>query len=138
MGGDGDVDVILGTRTGALSGRVEVWHNSGLGTFTQRHVLNARGEVNAVVATDLNADGYPDIVAGTKTHTNDKEGQIEVWINQPGTGYSHLGTMDSGGKVTSLEAAQMNADDHIDLVAGTKTGNSSGAIELWLNDGSGI
>ena len=33
---DGSLDVILGTRTGSNTGALEIWLNSGYGTFTQR------------------------------------------------------------------------------------------------------
>ncbi len=134
---DGRPDVVLGTRTGSLHGAIELWLNLGSGVFTQRRVKSAGGEVNTVVAADLNGDGYPDVAAGTKTQTNDRTGQIEIWINRDGDDFERRSLYDSRGKVNALAAGRMNADDSIDLVAGTKTGMNSGEVELWLNNGEG-
>jgi hypothetical protein len=134
---DGDQDVVLGTRTGSCTGKIEVWMNAGLGIFTQSRVKTARGEVNAVVAVDLNNDGYPDIAAGTKTATNDKTGQLEVWINNQSGDFVLQGYWNSRGKVTSIDAARMDDDDYVDMVTGTKTNTNAGEVELWLNDGAG-
>jgi len=134
---DGDPDVVLGTRTGSNIGAIQVWENDGSGSFTHRTTLVASGEVNAVAVADFNGDGWPDLATGTKTNNNDKTGKVEVWINNQSFGFTRLGPWSSGGKVNALAAGSMDDDGTVDLVAGTKTGNSSGKVELWLNDGYG-
>ena len=134
---DGDLDVALGTRTGSNSGDVEIWYNDGSGSFSQTRVMSASGEVNAIVAADLNGDGWPDIAAGTKTSNNDKAGEVEVWTNLQNDHFHYVGGWSSGGKVNTLAVGNMDMDPAPDLVAGTKTGNHSGDVELWINDGSG-
>jgi len=134
--GDNDLDVVLGTRTGNNAGHIEVWTNNGFGIYTRSRQHSASGEVLAVVAADFNGDGRPDIATGTKTHNNDTQGIIEVWLNTGGN-YNRLGAWEAGGKVNAIAAGQMDADGDIDIVVGTKTGNNDGAVELWLNDGTG-
>ena len=134
---DGDLDVALGTRTGDNAGVIEIWLNDGWGTYTRSRQLTAAGEVNALVTADFNADNYLDIAAGTKTHTNDKNGKLEVWLNDQSNNFARRGPWDASGKVNAIAAGAMNAGTSIDIVAGTKTGNSSGKVELFLNDGTG-
>jgi prepilin-type N-terminal cleavage/methylation domain-containing protein len=134
---DGFPDVVLGTRTGSTTGKIEIWYNGGSGVFTQKRSYVAAGEVNAVVVADFNGDSWPDIAAGTKTSSNDKAGKVEVWTNNTNDHFTLKGPWASGGKVNALAAGGMNASAGVDLIAGTKTGTSSGRVELWLNDGTG-
>ena len=134
---DGYPDVALGTVTGTTSGKIEIWYNNGSGAFTQRVVYAANGAVNALVVADFNGDTWVDIAVGTKTSSNDKAGEVEVWINGTHDTFTRKGRWSSGGKVNAIAAGSMNADWHIDLVTGTKTGTSTGQVELWLNDGTG-
>ncbi len=134
---DGNLDVALGTRTGNNAGDIEVWTNNAFGIYTRGRKLNASGEVLAVATGDFNNDGLPDIAAGTKTHNSDTRGQIELWINTGGN-FQRSGPWDAGGKVNALAAGMMDSDTNLDLVAGTKTGNNDGAVELWINpEGTG-
>lgn len=136
MDGDGDRDVILGTRTGANTGDVELWRNVG-GTFQAWDRDGAFGEVHAIAIVDYNGDGLRDVIAGTKTATTDKAGQIVLFKNN-GNGIAHVVRYDSGGKVTALAAGDLDRDGITDVVAGTKTGNNTGAIEYWRGTGAGF
>jgi len=137
MDQDMDLDVVLGTRTGTNVGVIEVWLNNGWATYTRTRQLTAAGEVNALATGDFNSDGLIDIAAGTKIHSNDKTGQIEVWVNGPSVSFQRHGPWDASGKVNALAAGMMDDDSTLDLVAGTKTGNNSGRVDLWLGDDTG-
>ena len=135
---DGDYDVILGTRTGAQTGKVEIWLNNGSGGFTPSTVLTASGEVLTVVTGDFDSDGWPDIAAGTVTSSNNKTGDIQIWLNNHAGAFNPRGPWTSRGRVSSLAVGNMNADFYPDLVSGTQTNTHKGEVELWLNNGSGI
>src|SRR5262249_24844665 len=77
LNGDGIADVVLGTKTAANAGKIEVWWGNGYGSFSHTpasDVYAASGEVRSVAIADMNADGYPDIVCGSKTNTPDTQG----------------------------------------------------------------
>lgn len=134
---DGDLDVVLGTRTGTSTGAIEIWSNDGLGIFTFGNAFSASGEVNALAVADFDGDGYPDIAAGTRTLSK-SDGSIEVWSNYgPDFNFIQVGTWTASGKVNAMAAGTMNDDDDVDLVLGVRTGNGKGRVELWLNDGWG-
>jgi prepilin-type N-terminal cleavage/methylation domain-containing protein len=134
---DGYQDIALGTVTGTTSGKIEIWYNNGSGAFTRQVVYSAEGAVNALAVADFNHDTWVDIAIGTKTSTNDKGGEVEVWINSTHDTFTRKGPWSSGGKVNAIAAGAMNSDGYIDLVTGTKTGTSTGQVEVWLNDGLG-
>ncbi|KPJ60785.1 MAG: hypothetical protein AMJ46_04760 [Latescibacteria bacterium DG_63] len=142
LNADGHMDCVLGTRTAPDAGTMEVWFGAGDGTFSHdpvNDVYLASGEVRAVALFDMNADGFIDVAAGAVTDEKRFEGAIDVFLNQP----AHLGrlykslTVVSRGSVNALSAGDMNADGVTDLVAGTRTGNKKGEIELWLSEAGG-
>jgi hypothetical protein len=134
---DGDIDVLLGTRTGANNGEVEVWLNEGLAVFRHDRDYSMAGEVNMLAVADFNGDGWPDFAGGTKTSNSSNTGNLEVWVNKTGAGFGRAGSWISSGNVLCLAAGPMNADGYVDIVTGTRTGNNTGNVELWLNDGAG-
>ena len=135
--GDGDKDVILGTRTGDNQGQYEIWRNKGAGTFEFYDVYSATGEVNAVVAMDFDKDGRMDFIGGTKTDSNDIKGRIDVFHGHDGWFHLKYG-YESSGKVNALAVGNLNGDSCPDLVAGTKTGASTGKVEFWKGTGWGF
>ena len=134
---DGDIDVAVGTRTGANQGKVEIWENAGNGSYTQDQVLIAGGEVNALVVFDYNGDGRMDLVAGTKNHTSNKSGTLDVFKHNGPTKFGRV-SQTSTYQITSLAVGDMNLDGNYDVIAGTKSGQHSGTVQFWKNSGSGF
>jgi hypothetical protein len=140
LNGDGYPDAVLGTKIATNRGTVEVWWGDGTGGFTHASnldVYTASGEVRAVAVADMNGDGYPDIIAGTKTNTSDTQGNIDVFFNN-GLSIVQFATVYSvavGGSVYALAMGRMNADFYPDVVVGLRTGNNTGRIEYWQGTG---
>jgi prepilin-type N-terminal cleavage/methylation domain-containing protein len=142
LNGDGRPDVVIGTKTNANQGKVEVWWNSGNGVYSHAaslDVYTASGEVRAIALNDMNQDGYPDIVVGTKTNTADTQGTIDIFFNNglSTTRFTTVYTVAVGGAVYSLATGRMNAGDgYPDVVIGLRTGNNAGKMEYWQNNGT--
>jgi hypothetical protein len=86
----------------------------------------------------MNLDGYPDIVAGTKTDTQDTHGNIDIFYNNTLslTRFTTVYTVASGGSIYALAARIMDGDSYPDVVTAIRTGNNSGKIEFWHNNGT--
>ncbi len=66
--GDGDLDVVVAPWHGAI----EFWMNDGLGSFVPGDTLKEYSEFyNEIAMTDLNYDGYLDIITDAGIFTND-------------------------------------------------------------------
>lgn len=116
-----DIDVSNLNRIGAAEALtagptgVQVWNNSAVGggspAFAAAAVV-ATGDTRAVLAVDVDADGFPDIVAGTSTG-------VTIAPHQRNLGNSYvLGqTVALGGPVLALAAADLDGDGDLDVVA---------------------
>jgi hypothetical protein len=138
---DGTLDVAIGTKTGTNLGQVEVWWNDGAGTFTHNQFLDvytASGEVRSVAIRDMNLDGYLDVVVGTKTNNGDTSGSVDIYFSNglSTRRFTTIYTVAVGGSVYAIAARRMNADAYPDIVVALKTGNTTGKIEYWENNGS--
>ncbi|HEX7878683.1 MAG TPA: hypothetical protein VF720_04705, partial [Candidatus Eisenbacteria bacterium] len=52
--------------------------------------------------------------------------------------FTKLSTTIAGGNIRSVAIGKMNNDNYPDLVFGERTGNNTGRVELWTNNGSGV
>jgi hypothetical protein len=139
VNGDGYVDLICANQMGNT---LTVLTNDGRGGFA----LNATytvGNTNvtqqyafSVVATDVNGDGYEDLVCSLCNSvtnslivlTNNGSGGF-ILFSSPGVGFA-------GGNygVQSVTAADVNGDGKVDLIAANYQNNS---LSVLTNNGSG-
>ena len=141
LNGDGKIDVVIGTKTASNTGKVEIWWGNGDGTFSHSAISDvyaASGEVRSVAIRDMNLDGYPDIVVGTKTNTADTQGNIDIFFNNALSivRFTTVYTVAAGGSVYAVKANRMDSDGYADVVTAVKTGNNTGQIEFWHNNGT--
>ena len=141
LNSDSRPDVVLGTKTNTNAGKVEVWWGDGAGGYTHSaslDVYTASGEVRSIAVADMNLDGFPDIVAGTKTNNADTQGNIDIFfgslvlLGRYTTSYS----VAAGGSVYGIAVGRMDNDSYPDVVTAVRTGNTSGKIEFWKNGGT--
>lgn len=145
--GWGVTGVIVGTKDLTGQGHVEVWVQSASDSYT--HLMSSDiladsrgglGEVKAIAAGDLTGDGYPDLVIGQDNGAHG--GRITLFVAEPLSPWTwyESAILDPDGAVRSLALIDMMENDggSLDLLVGTSKGEYFGALELWLNDGTGL
>lgn len=131
INGDGCMD-ILGAADYASS--ITWWENNdGTGTsWTERTVDGAYDGAKSVYATDINGDGYMDILGAAFVGD-----EITWWENMDGSGTSwteHTVDGDFNG-VKSVCSADINGDGYMDVLGAAYVANT---VTWWENaDGSG-
>jgi len=147
LDGDSDLDAVIGTEYYPNSGRLEVWFNNGSGTFTHNDVTDvyssaggiSLGAVRSIAMGHLTDSPVPDLVLGTVTGSC--TGRIEIFEDNGATSgrYVHYKTLEVAGEVNAVVVCDMleDSDGDDDIIVGTKTGNGTGMLELWLNNGNG-
>ncbi|MDQ7005069.1 MAG: FG-GAP-like repeat-containing protein [Ghiorsea sp.] len=104
------------------------------------------GTFSAVKFTDVNNDGWDDIVA---TRLDDyKNGGIVVLLNNANGGWISGTSPIAQGVFTGLSVEDINGDGHIDIITSRRGGlgsiedndeiwNQVGGIQIWYGDGNG-
>jgi hypothetical protein len=142
---NGDKDIIVGTKTAAGAGRIELWLNNGDGTFgdydstrsqyAPSDTVAVAGEVLCLGVERFDRDVYPDVVAGIKS-SGSYVGQLQI--------YSCYGYMPSAptwtsegvgnvGEVITLTINDFNMDTRKDMAIGTRTSASQGNVVVFFN-----
>ncbi|MEW5986607.1 MAG: FG-GAP-like repeat-containing protein [Chloroflexota bacterium] len=131
LDGDGDLDVLGAAR---LGDQVTWWENvNGDGDTWAEHPLAGAFEgAYTVIASDVNQDGYLDVVGVAYDDRN-----VTWWENELGDGslwIAHLVTGNLTG-VTSVAVADLDRDSDLDILT---SGEKVDAVVWWENnDGSG-
>ena len=130
---DGWVDLAVGG--GGATHAVQVWRNPGTlaGSWDVRALGTRADAVYALVAADADADGDADVIAGSDAGDS---AQVIWWPNTlihrdapfPET---TLPVGESSSDIEALARGDLNRDGWLDLVSG----NASGEIVIWENDG---
>jgi hypothetical protein len=142
---NGDLDIIVGTSSGAGTGCVEIWHNNGNGTFgvldnalgeyTPSDTVRFNGEVLCLGVERFDKDVYPDIAVGLKK-VGTYSGELQI--------FQCYGYMPSGagwvspniGEVITLTVNDFNRVPvwMYDMAVGTRTSLSQGHVVVFFND----
>ncbi len=138
---DGDLDVFIGgladAKTYGLPQSSYLLLNDGKGHFNPapatQIAFDTIGMVRSATFTDLNKDGWPDLVAGGEWMP------IKIWINRQGV-FTPADIPASTGLWQSLAAADVNGDGLPDLLAGNWGHNSKlfagkeAPLKLYVKD----
>ncbi|RYD33148.1 MAG: VCBS repeat-containing protein, partial [Verrucomicrobiaceae bacterium] len=127
----GGTDAIVATAAGDL----QVWSNSGSGTFTLASTVANRLHPRALAVGDLDSDGDLDIFAagtsGNAVYLNDGSGHFTA----PSSTFAAVGSPAG----VSVVLGDVNQDGSLDVLAAHRsTTDSSTRTVLWLNRGNGI
>nr|WP_315255735.1 T9SS type A sorting domain-containing protein [uncultured Flavobacterium sp.] len=110
--GDGDLDIAT------LKTPVLFWYeNDGLGNFATEHIIDDTSSVSIIRSKDIDGDGDMDLVCGV--YNADKISWYKN-LDSKGTFSSELIITDTGddnGSLTSLEIADMDGDNDMDIIA---------------------
>lgn len=132
---DGDLDLVVANCTNDCGGigpqGVSVLRNNGDGSFTQTSNIS---DINTrhVTLADLNGDGDPDLIVGTRDGVN-------VHLGAAGLAFgSSTQYTDGPGSYADPAAADLNKDGNVDVAASNRVAaGSPNAIEVRFGDGTG-
>lgn len=134
---DGDLDLVATTGTSKL---VEWYENRGRGDSDwPAHSIDEFTDAvfpDRVAVADLNEDGRLDVVV-TEENGWDQNAQTVWWEapEDPTTAGWKQHSVASQASTHSLSAADINGDQHVDLVLAEHKGART--IAVWFNDGFG-
>lgn len=147
-------DLVSGCKK-AASGNFFVWFNQNSGgnegyfpsSYSQAYTTTDLGDVQSVLTLDCagpSTNDQVDIIVGTKSPTAN-HGSVELWQsnNASTPTFSRLDTYPTGGglaagsmgEVQCMALADVNGDGKKDLIIGTKTGNYTGQLLIFRNNG---
>jgi hypothetical protein len=141
LNNDGLKDLVVGTRTGTYAGQVHIFRNRGK-SLTPRFawvmtVDLPQDQVNAVVAVDVDHDGYRDVVAGTTRGVSSGK-LIFIRNDDPSSlTFSTRKFSNAPGPVQSLGVGDFGGDPtHEDVALGWRAdiGSYSGGLRIFYTD----
>jgi hypothetical protein len=97
---------------------LSVYYGNGNGYFSFPISFSANGGINAIATSDLNRDGFTDIIAASTA------GSVLTFINT-GNDFTPTGTFSAGTNPRSLVVADFNGDSVLDIATGNQSGNIS-------------
>jgi hypothetical protein len=129
VNGDGKPDLI-DARYSNPSAFV-VFTNNGSGGFvaSSTNLLSPGTQPRQTVAADINGDGKVDLLFSCQNST------AVVFTNNGGGGFVFSQSFGLLGGTDRLVVTNLNSDTNLDVAVGD---SSSGAIQIWTNNGSGI
>jgi hypothetical protein len=135
-----DIDLVLGTSTGTSTGKIQLWLNDGTGAFgdagSPSDAIVPEGAVLSLATTTLDADVFPDVVAGLRTAQY--SGALNVYkgtgfLPSSGTEWSYTGS----GEVATLVLSDFNIDGLKDVAVGTRTALATGQLVVYFGTQGG-
>lgn len=136
---DGRLDLILGERFDlsvyGKKGKLHLLLNNGEGQFLaqQNEQLEAVGLITQLAVADINADGWPDLIAAGEWMP------LSIWINQKGVLQNktkEYGLANTSGLWNSVLVEDLNGDNKPDFLAGNMGTNTffKPGMKLYVSD----
>lgn len=128
INGDGCPDIIAANSTSDDQGGIQVWLGDCRGNWRAESGPTVRGVYMDVVLTDLDGDGFSDLVgAGWGTY-----GALRIWYGDGTGGWSPPFEL-AKGSYYGLTIADVDGDGLPDIIAGTYRAG----IQIFLNQKTG-
>jgi len=128
--GDSFPDIVLATYPTGFPGTLRVYQGNGLGGFTQLTTAGLDVDPRAIVISDLDKNGIPDIAVGHRVGQT-----VKIFMGTGGGFLASPNTLSVGASIRSLVVTDLNNDLKRDLVGGGDTVASS--VVAMLGDGLG-
>jgi prepilin-type N-terminal cleavage/methylation domain-containing protein len=142
LDGDGNRDLVVGTKTGLYSGQVMFFHFASRIALPHFTYAGSIGFPNDIVTNlamvDVDGDGGKDLIAGTMNSTN--SGKLYYYHNKTQTpsiyDFQLYRTVDAPGIVTSMVAADFGGSSRGDLAVGFRTSSVGfgGGFRIYFLD----
>jgi prepilin-type N-terminal cleavage/methylation domain-containing protein len=134
---DGIADLIVGTKTGDGQGSLHILGFNSKTPNNRYRTINTYsiiGEVTALTACDVNADGIMDIIVGTRISS--VAGDIQWWRGSGSGNFTLVQTFAAPGPVLCLTAADLGAAARNDIIFGFRDNESgfSGGVRILYTD----
>jgi hypothetical protein len=134
-------DIAVGQDAGNHTGRLSIFlaNSSTPWRWTEAAMYETWGAVLAIDAVDMKEDDQDDVdlVLGTSMGTS--TGKIQLWLNDGTGAFGDAGIpsdyIDTEGAVLSLATATVDADVFPDVIAGLRTAQYSGALNVYKGTG---
>jgi hypothetical protein len=114
-------------------GSITVLTNTGSGIFVANATYAMPYSLSSIVAADVNGDGYPDLIAASRSGVT-SQGVLIVLTNNGSGNFSSNAVYLVGQGTSSLAAADMNGDGKVDLICANAGDNN---VMVLTNDGRG-
>jgi polysaccharide biosynthesis/export protein len=125
---DGHMDIIAANATSDIQGGIQIWLGDGTGRWLVESGPTITGTFMDVTAADFDENGSLDIAAaGWGVY-----GSLRVWVGDGSGDWSAVSPLNEGSYY-GVEAGDVNADGHLDILAGTYREG----IQIFLGDGKG-
>ena len=124
MEADGDLDVVLGTK----SGEPTVLRNNGDGTFAPIHPFAGVSGIRQFVWADLNGDGNPDAAM------IDGSGRLRVFLNQRAGKFAESKLPETLPSIQAIAVGDTNPDGFLRLQA---LGEDGKIVDLSYQEANG-
>jgi len=135
-----DIVVVCGSATGNSDGwgnQVAIYLGDGRGGFVQPGFHFTTGGADVAVASgDFNEDGWPDLAVGSLD-----SGAVGIHLGKGDGSFANAVLVDTGAayvsagsRANAIVVADMNRDQHADLVVADAAANS---VSVLLGDGKG-
>ncbi len=125
---DGKMD-ILTANNGSNGGTISILRGVGDGTFTATTPLSAGTSAWALVASDLNGDGAPDLAV-----TSPDSSSVSVFLNNGFGSYGSRTQFTCGQAAYGIAVGDLNGDGKADLAV---TNAYASAVSVLLGAGTG-
>lgn len=129
---DNDGEIDLATADTQSNG-ISVVFGKGNGAFSEPVTYPAGPISSGIVASDLNGDGYADLVVANYGSQADR-GNLTVHLNRGDGTFAEAVPYNVGDGPTAVIAADFNSDGHPDLAC---TNYREGTVSVLLGDGEG-
>jgi len=127
---DDNQDVVAGGTPPTL---LTISYGDGEGRLLGPETLATKGDIQSIAVGDVNSDGYKDIIYAVQGATSGIAVRLNLSERKWAEGTGPVNT----NRYQGVHLADINRDNHLDIIAANSTSQNNGGIQVWLGDGQG-